>query len=348
MHWKTHNMAAIEVLYAVLLIGLGFVSSKTDLKEGIIYNRHLKFFLICAVVLGIIYYGYFARDIFMLFLVNLFIVSFASLLLFYTHSFAGGDCKLAIIMAGLYPANYYITYGNWPYTLVLAIMFAVIIGYLYLFVLSFKSIAMKETNISIDLIKDYFVSFIKNFAIATIYISCLTLFLYWFQNNGFIINPWIVRFFCLFIAWIVSHYNILKNRYLVMAVAIIDLFLCLYLKFIPFSINPEHYIIVLLLLVFQFTIQTNIYEEIPVENLKPGMILTTFASVIMQGSRIKGLPGISSEDLKCRLTEEEVISIKSWAATSKIDYISIVKKIPFAIFISLGYASYFLIWSLLR
>ena len=341
-------MRIIEILYSFLLVTLGFVSSKSDLTEGIIYNRHLKIFAICSMVLGIIYYGYYAGDLLILFLVNLLVVSFVSLFLFYTHSFAGGDCKLAIIMASLYPANYYITYGRWPYTLTLSIAFAVIIGYLYLFLTSLKAIVAKETNITLSFIKDYFISFIKNFTIATIYISVLNMALYWFQYNGVTINQWVIRVCCLIIAWAVSHYEVLKKWNLVGFVLIMDFCLGLYLRFIPFSINPEHYIIVILLLVFQVTIQTNIYEEVKIEDLKSGMILTTFASIMMQGSRIKGLPGISSEDLKCRLTEEEVNSIKKWAEASKIESVSIVKKIPFAIFISLGYLSYFLIWSLLR
>ena len=75
------------------------------------------------------------------------------------------------------------------------------------------------------------------------------------------------------------------------------------------------------------------------------MILSMGASLLMQRSRVRGLPGISSEDLKSRLTEEETESIKRWAKSKKIESLLIVKKIPFAVFIFLGFISYFLIWS---
>ena len=49
-----------------------------------------------------------------------------------------------------------------------------------------------------------------------------------------------------------------------------------------------------------------------------------------------GLPQISTEELKRRITDDEIESIKRWAKSRKIEYVSIVKKIPFAIFLELG------------
>ena len=93
------------------------------------------------------------------------------------------------------------------------------------------------------------------------------------------------------------------------------------------------------------TIRTSLYEEVQITDIKKGMILSMGASLLMQRSRVRGLPGISSEDLKSRLTEEETESIKRWAKSKKIESLLIVKKIPFAVFIFLGFISYFLIWS---
>ena len=74
-------------------------------------------------------------------------------------------------------------------------------------------------------------------------------------------------------------------------------------------------------------------------------ILSVYSSMIMQHSRVKGLPGLSTEDLKSRLTEDEAESIKRWGKTEKgLSEIAVVRRIPFAVFIFLGYITYFVIW----
>ena len=77
------------------------------------------------------------------------------------------------------------------------------------------------------------------------------------------------------------------------------------------------------------------------------MILSTISSVLMQTSITPGLPGVSTEDLRSRLTTEEIASIKIWAKATHTESLTIVKKIPFAIFISIGFVSYFILWSIL-
>ena len=68
----------------------------------------------------------------------------------------------------------------------------------------------------------------------------------------------------------------------------------------------------------------------------------------MQNSRVRGLPKISSEDLRDRLTEDEIVSINRWAKSRKIESLSIVKKIPFATFIACGYICYLIFWRILK
>jgi preflagellin peptidase FlaK len=69
--------------------------------------------------------------------------------------------------------------------------------------------------------------------------------------------------------------------------------------------------------------------------------------MIMQTSITKGLPGVSTEDLKSRLSSDEIESIKIWAKATHTKKLTIVKKIPFAIFISIGMCLYGAIWGLL-
>ena len=84
-----------------------------------------------------------------------------------------------------------------------------------------------------------------------------------------------------------------------------------------------------------------------IDEIKKGMILSMGSTVLMQNSRVRGLPKISSEDLRDRLTEDEVDSVKRWAKGKKVETLTIVKKIPFATFIALGFVSYMCAWGLL-
>ena len=149
-------------------------------------------------------------------------------------------------------------------------------------------------------------------------------------------------------AWIIGKKNRLKKWQIVVGIYCIDIVIGLILGFMPFSFNPENYILVILLLLCQMTIRTSLYQEVKVCDLKKGMILSSISSILLQNSRVRGLPPVSTEDLKSRLTEEQINSINRWAGSRKILTVTVVRKIPFAIFIFAGFLSYFIIWSVVR
>ena len=70
-------------------------------------------------------------------------------------------------------------------------------------------------------------------------------------------------------------------------------------------------IAVILLVVFRTFAGKYNYKTIPVSELKPGMILSMGSILLFAGSRVKGLPSFSTEDLKSRLSAGEVDSIGS-------------------------------------
>ena len=163
-------MKIVEIIYGALAVVLGVLASKSDLKEGRIYNKTLVVFAIASGLLGIVYYGYYARDLIVIFGINYFMIAVVSLILFYSHSFAGGDCKLVLVMGLLYPANYYFTYGNSMATLVFALGISILYGYLYLLVSSLYGLVSKKNRITKQYIKGYFTSFLKSFISAMVYI----------------------------------------------------------------------------------------------------------------------------------------------------------------------------------
>lgn len=180
-----------------------------------------------------------------------------------------------------------------------------------------------------------------------VYISAITLMLRGANKAGIEVSVWVIRILCILISWLTGKYAIFKKRYVLCGVIVADMIMSLHFRMIPFSIHPENYILVVALLICQMTIRTSLYQEIDIEDVAKGMILSVGSSILMQNSRVRGLPSTSSENLSNRLTEDEVNSIKRWAKGRNIKSITIVKKIPFALFIALGFITYYIVWGLL-
>lgn len=340
-------MVGLEVVCLCLIAALCYLCTRSDLRYGMIYNKVLAVFLVFAIVFDAVYYAFFVQDLFYDFIVNVIAVVVVSLYLFYSHSFAGGDCKMMIVLALLFPARLYWVFGNSNITLVFTIAFAIFAGYCYLLISSIWAIISKKVVITFDYVKSYLLNFLKSYITAMIYISLFNRLISVVYNQGIDINIWVTRSLCLLVAWCIGRYSYLKKWFFLALATCIGGVISIVTKTSPISLNPENYILVLVLLICQMTIKTTIYEKIEVSQLKKGMILTTFSSMLMQTSITKGLPGISTEDLKSRLTNEEIESIKIWAKATHTESLTIVKKIPFAIFISIGIILYCSIWGLL-
>lgn len=340
-------MIILEIISLSLITILCYVCTKSDLRFGMIYNRTLATFLLPTLVIDSVYYGFFARDLSTAYLINAAIVSVVSLCLFYSHSFAGGDCKMMIVIALLFPARFYWDVNDSNITLIFVIAFAILAGYCYLLGNALWSIWSKKVEFTMGYVKDYFLNFVKSYVVVMIYISLLNQIVSVAYNQGLHINVWIIRGICLVVAWYIGKNSMFKKWIVFIPTTCLVIIISFLTDTSPISLELENYIMVLVLMMCQMTIRTSIYENKKVEQLKKGMILTTFSSMLMQNSITKGLPGISTEDLKSRLSEEEIESIKIWAKATRTESVMIVKKIPFAIFISIGVMIYCAIWGLL-
>ncbi len=338
-------MNILETTSLLLIIYLCFLCTKSDLSIGIIHNKILAIFTIFAIAIDLVYYGYFVRDLFFEFLLNLTVVIVISLYLFYSHSFAGGDCKLIIVLAMLFPARYYLVYGNSNVTLFFAIGFAIFAGYCYLLISSIWAIISKKVTITYNYLKGYVLSFLKSYIAAILYISLINIIFEICGRFGLNVNVWVARIFSLSVAWCVGRFPVFKKKVLLLPTLVAVVGLSLLVKRVPVSLNSGSYTLVLVLLFCQMTIKRSIYERVAVDQLKKGMILSTVSSILMQTSITKGLPGVSTEDLKSRLTLNEIESIKIWAKATHTESLIIVKKIPFAIFITIGFISYYVLGS---
>lgn len=340
-------MHIVETLLLFTLIVIGARAAYTDIRAGYIYNKELAAAFIPGTVLNVVYYTVFVRDITWDFLLNLAVVLLLELLLYKMHAYAGGDLKLGMLLAYLYPARMYAPYSGVIVTLFFYIGFAIFYGYIYLLADAVRRAVTKRSNLS----GRYAAGYVKNFLVAylraSVYIILLTLAAY-AAGNYFLIPSWALWIICMLAAWESRRSRVMRNRVAVLATMAADVVLAVMMRVIPFSLYPETYLFSAVLLVFQILISAALYEEIDTENVKKGMILSKVSSALMQGSRVRGLPGISSESLADRLTEKQAESVVRWGKTKTgRKKVTVMRKIPFAIFLLLGIVTYFMIWVIL-
>lgn len=337
-------MYVVEVLLGLTLLSICIKSTVTDIKNGFIYNHDIKKAFAIGIALNAIYYLFFVQDIFIEYLWNLGVILFMQWLLYKTNSFAGGDFKLGITIAFLYPARMYIAYKGIVITLFFYLGFAIFYGYLYLLVSSIKRIIRHQSSLNFHYIITYTKSFLISYARASLYIFAITLLAS--KLGEYIFFPsWMLWLICMLMSLESRKLSFLKSKKVLIVVALLDAILSVMQKTIPFSIYPETYLFSGIMLLCQMVISSTLYEVVATANVKSGMILSTSSSLLMQSSRVKGLPGISSENLNDRLTDEQVVSIKRWGNTkSGTNQVIIMRKIPFAIFLLMGIMTYFIIW----
>ena len=342
-------MKTIEYVMLAILTCLGVLATVSDIREGVIRNRMIAIFMSIAVVLDIVYYIFFAREMVLYFAINVVLVIIICLILFFTHSLAGGDCKLIPVMVLLYPAGGYLIYKNSLITMFFSVCFAILYGYIYLFVTALIRIFSGKTKIEEKNIKSFLLNYLKSYGIAYAYISLVNMCLSIVGRYVFSIPKVVVLAVCFAVAWASGKIKILRKIPSLIIVICITIVLASIFKILPVSLNPGTYIFTAFLILCQMTIRTVLYDTIKTEEVKKGMILSLFSSMLMQNSRIADLPAVSTEDLRSRLTEKEADSVRRWGQSKKgHKEITIVRKIPFAVFILLGFTTYFLIWSVLK
>ncbi len=338
-------MIILECLSLLILICLGIYASVSDIRNGIIKNSVLAGAALYAVLADGIYYGLWGRELVLQFLVNSAVVSILALVLFFTHSWAGGDCKLLFVFALLYPASKYFTYNGQTVTLVFAVFAAFLIGYIYLIADYIFATVHKRTHLSRNYIKTMLLSFIKAYVQVLIYLAAVHLLYTALFASRLEVNTmlWAAADFCM--AWFISSSRLLRRRAVCYTALAVDIVLSMYLRIVPIGTNPKRYLFLVTVILLKIILSEQSYQTIPTGQVRSGMILSTAASLQFLSSRVKGLPHISTEDLRCRLTKEEAESIKRWEhSVAGKPQITIVRKVPFAIFISLGFLAYFTLW----
>ena len=183
-----------------------------------------------------------------------------------------------------------------------------------------------------------------SYVISMVYVAALNhIYLYFIYPYCVIPN---VLYICICIGyiWLLDKAKIFYSKIIVLAFVAFDIIMTILTKNVTVTTFGVYYVIVLGFLMFRVFANKYNYQIIKVEEIKSGMILSQMTSLLLQNSRILGLPGISDETLKSRLTEDEAESIKKWGKSKHgEEKITVVRKIPFALFISIGCIIYLIV-----
>lgn len=308
----------------------------TDLKSGLVKNKLLLLGSSIALLLDIIYYSVFAQDFFLAFIINFVVMTLLSILFYASHIWAAGDSKLLIFVISLIPARIYYSGENVAATVL--IMIAIFsLAFLY-YIAESIVIGIKEkslfsfTRLKFDALQ-MLVQYIKCTCIVTISNFIFAIFFFDF----YIANTELFMIVNMLVVFATCNVKILDKWYIVLALAIATIGIAILQNRQFESVNWIIYLIVLVVVVLRMFAEKYNYKTIPTADVKQGMVLSYGTVILFLPSKIKGLPTKTTEDIRSRISQEEADNIIRWE-NSKYGQkeITIVRKIPFAIFISVG------------
>lgn len=341
-------MIILPLTAVILAHILCLITSITDIRENRISNKVLIIFGIIGIILNIAQYVLQTHIIWNVYFINLTLVVVFSLLLYIFHIWAAGDSKLLIVMGLLIPANYCIINHQMVPWCVLVVALSFGISFLYLIAESLWLFFKDRSSFSLANVKKNIRTFLIAYARNIIYISLVLKLedyfaMEWFNNHSFVmlgINISVIL--------LVSSLEVMKKWYSMLIALVLSLAFSLYSGewFLNIS-RLKYYVLIIVIMLIRVMISEYNYKTIPTSEVRKGMILSGFTTIFMSKSKIQNLPGISHEDMRSRLTNEEAEAVVKWGnSKGGLKEVQIVRKIPYAIFIFIGLIIYSIIWEI--
>ena len=328
-------MIYIRSFLLSLLITVGAYSSYSDCKKGIIYNIVVIIGMCGAVIGNTIYFIFNQMNGLIPFLTNLLSAIIISGLMYLLKIWAGGDVKLFVVLAALIPTD--LLKQRIPLSEVFIFILVFSAAFLYILLQSIVFFVRKEKSpfpkTKLSLIQ-IFPCFLFVMAVQSI---MRTVF-----RNVYSDYFGAFMFFNIILVLLYGKIEFLTKRISIIICSLIctaDIVLSIYNGRLAFDYRS--FIVVFVTIVFRSLAARYNYQEIKTKDVKPGMIPAFSTVYLFSKSKVKGLPTIATEDMSARITKEEADSIIRWADSKNgKETIVILRKIPFAVFIWVGYVIY--------
>ena len=332
----------IAIIRLVVILIISVISSWTDITRNKIYNHVLLSGVISAIILVLFSFFSTSTHYYKIQIVNILALALFSIALYFLHIWAGGDCKLILTLSLLYPPELILYFDSFTITFPLIILLSFILSFIYLI---FDSIAQHIKRKDVFLVNIYKMklgivarNFLIYYGIVVILDKFLCIFISGYIEN-FRVILYMVNLSVVFFLGLIKKKHWRKHKIFNLLFSGISIIILIFsiLTSDSFEIQFANIILVLFIVIARTFVSEYNYLTIPTDNLQEGMILSLSSSLLFVGSKQKGLPQLSSENFSSRLTSIEAYNVRKWGKTEEGSAnITIVRKMPFAIFISLS------------
>ncbi len=344
------NDTVTNALLILTLIAAS-IATVTDLKYGKIYNKMIIILGLIGAPLVTTLYGFLNKDLLLQFIINFSITIMLSLLFYAFKIWAAGDAKLMALLVFLLPYSYYYSYEGMYFPTIYIFIVIFSLAFLYVVMESiFLSIQdckmlkarIKSIHISLSGTVNFLIILLSGMLLSGLFANCFSvMFGDVFLKNAYAFS--ILNFFALTL-----FYSIVKSKYMCYALIVEIILNTLFVlatkanlaNIIPIRLSSVFMAITIIFI--RFIADTYNYRVIMASETRAGMVLS-YASAILLSSFKKGPTILTDETTKTRILEEQAQAIRNWAATRKDEpSISIVRLMPFSIFILVGLLLYLL------
>ena len=325
MHWFDW------ILCGNILI-IGFICSVSDIRQNIISNRWIALGICISLIFQVFSIWNNRVSNLPYWIIIIFISCLISFIIYAGGYWAAGDVKFYIMMVLSVPAWIFEdTYD------------AAIIPYIYVFLLAAIYFVIDTVNHRLKKAERYSMEHITLKDITGYFktMVCISvwrrivflLFPSFCQTNPLIL---VVLQFVMVVQF--KRYHTLQSNIL-LGIHVLFWLITVIVDGAYFSVDAiRSWIIIAVVLLSEKEAASYNYTTIKTSEVKKGTVLSYSSIMMMQKSRIKNLPRRVGEDLTAKLTEEEATAVKRWAASPNgQENVVIVRKIPFGVFIWLGF-----------
>ncbi len=323
------------------LLGLtGIICAISDIKKNIVPNRVLAVCSLIGLGLHIIYLFVGGRDTYAGWALNMAIADLIGIVFYAVGVWAAGDLKLFMVLYFLIPPRLLdqgtLTHSIMPFVLIF------VPSLLWILVDTVIQMIRKEKHFRRTI---SFMEIVKGLLIILVETNGLLCLINLLFPQFTIENQFFVSVLILLYAMVCTNSHYMK-KWLVLAIHGVIIAISWIIGSRQLQ-TPDWRMLVIFLssFVFQRFLSIYNYKEIPTADVKKGMILSADTIALFTVSRIHDLPSDMSEELSARLTETEADAVKRWENSKNgKPTVKIVRKIPFAIMIFIGFAA----WLILR
>lgn len=333
-------MIIIEAIMLTCMIFFGGYCSYTDLKRGIVLNKLIVAGLLIGVVLHVSYLSFGSAPYYPYWLYNMLIADIVAFMMYLGKMWAAGDAKLFMLLFFLTPARLLdsgtLSHSVVPYIFIFVPALFWMIGESFVRVIRHEP--RKRGSFSV---KSFFAGFLF-VVVETTAFHCLCSWLF-----TDLIGQQALFFAALMLAYayMCGTLPIMRRWYVVAIHALVIFIMWLGKQWVFELPSWQNYLVIASVFGIQRFCSLYNYQLIATSQVKAGMILSGETVLMFQTSKVHLLPRDPSEEITARISEEEAMAVRRWGKSSQgKPNIWIVRKIPFAIMIYMGFVG----WILLR